>query len=156
MSNPEYLGERAWASLQRGIGYARRAQWQQDIKALESALADAPDSLEARYQLALCFGQMGRARDAVVNIEAAMASPRLDDANRVRFLRLLARVSMQSGDYNMAAHSLEEAFQITGVGGAPILNNLAQVMCKSGDFEKGFDLFFQAMNQSSPRTAKDD
>lgn len=137
--------DRAHEALQRGVGYSRRGQWQQAINALEAASNEASTWLDARYELALCYGMMGRVRDARLMLESGLAAPDLHDAGRVKYLKLFAKVAMQASDYHLAAHCLEEAYDITGIGGAPILNNLAQVHCKSGDFQRGFELFFRAM-----------
>jgi Tfp pilus assembly protein PilF len=135
----------AYAALQRGIGYSKRGQWQQAINALQSAVEDPSTFLDARYELALCYGMMGRVRDARTMLESGLNAENLDDANKVKYLKLFSKVAMQAADYHLAAHCLEEAYDITGIGGAPILNNLGQVHCKSGDFERGFQLFFRAM-----------
>ena len=135
-------------SLRRGIAYVQRRQWQQALNALNTCLQAEPGNLEARYHLALSQAGAGRAREAQRVLEETLALPRLDDYNRVRLLKLSGQVAIQIGDYQLAADSLDAAFEITGVGGAPILNQLAQVMCKAGDFERGFNLYFQALDHT--------
>lgn len=143
--DPNLQRQRANASLERGVAYIHRKQWQQAASALQNALTESPQSIPVHYHLAFCFANTGNALRARRLLEDALALPHTDDAWRVRLLRLLARVSMQASDYALAAECLESAVAITGLGGAPILNQLAQVFCKSGDFERGFELFVKAM-----------
>lgn len=135
------------ASLQRGVAYLQRKQWQQAQAALRQALDEAPASIPAHYWMGFCQANLGKHLQALRHLEDALQLRPLDDAWRVKILRMLARVAIQAGDYGLAASSLDTAFQITGGSGAPILNQLARVFCKSGEFERGFDLFFRAMNQ---------
>ncbi|MEL6182368.1 MAG: tetratricopeptide repeat protein [Myxococcota bacterium] len=149
MSTDDYQQQRAGDALRRGIAYVHRHQWQQAMNALTSCLQEEPGNLDGRYYMAISQASSGRAREARRLLEQTLQLPRLDDFHRVRFLKLLGKVSIQSSDYHLAADSLHEAFTLTGVGGAPILNDLAQVMCKAGDFGRGFDLFFKAMEQNA-------
>lgn len=137
--------------MARGLGYARLGQWQQAIRALTTALEESPEHVEAHHQLAVCHAQTGNAREARRLLQRALGLPRLGDAERVGLLRLLGRVGIQMNDYALAAECFEEALGITGTSGGPILNQLAQVMCKSGDYERGFALYVRAMRGAGPR-----
>ena len=139
--------ERAEAAYERGRAYAARRQWQQALRALSAALGDAPEHIEAHRELARCHAQMGNGREALRLLDQALELPRLDDASKVGLLQLLGRVSIQNADYHRASEAFQEALDITGTGGAPILNQLAEVMCKSGDFDRGFALFFRSMGR---------
>ncbi len=142
------VGQRgAEAAFLRGVGYARIKQWQQAIRALSAALEEDRGHVEAHLELARCQAQVGQTREAVRLIDRALGLPRLDDGMRVRLLGLLGRVSVQGGDYARASEAFEEVMEITGGAGGPILNQLGQVMCKSGNFERGFALFARAMRQ---------
>ncbi|MBH25311.1 MAG: hypothetical protein CMH57_12845 [Myxococcales bacterium] len=149
MSADDFHQQRAADALRRGVAYARRHQWQQAMNALTSCLQEEPNNLEARYYMAISQASSGRAREARRLLEQTLAMPRLDDFQRVRLLKLLGKVSIQSSDYHLAADSLHQAFTLTGVGGAPILNELAQVMCKAGDFDRAFDLYIKAMGHDA-------
>jgi tetratricopeptide (TPR) repeat protein len=144
--------ERAQASLMRGIGYARQGQWQQAVRALTGALEELPDHLEAHYQLAACQAQLGNAREARRLIQRALAMEGLVDAERLRFLRLLGKLGIQVGDYVLAADCFEEALEMTGEVGGPILDQLAQVMCKSGNYGRGISLYLRAAQARRPGT----
>ena len=135
----------AQASWMRGLGYARRGQWQQAIRALRAAIDEDPGHIEAMRELAACLAASGNGREAVRWIDQALSFERLDDGTRVRLLRLLGKTCMQGGDYRRAADAYQEALEISGHTGGPILNQLAAVMCKSGNFDRGYDLFFRAM-----------
>ncbi len=137
--------ERARASLNRGIAYANREQWQQAINALESALEDDHQLLPAQYYLALCYGHTGNGLHACRLLEDLRDNPRLDDGWRVRVLQLLSKVGIQMREYELAADSLEQAYHLTGAGGSAVLNSLAQVLCKAGNYKRGFELYFKAM-----------
>lgn len=143
-SGGEVDGAGAHAAWLRGLGYARRAQWPQAIRALRSALESDPGHLESHIELGRALSQTGQAFEGLRMLERALVLPGLDDAARVRVLRLLGRASIQEGDYARAAEAFEEALAITGQSSGPILNQLAEVMCKSGDFERGFALFLRA------------
>ena len=145
----DFEGQQVEDALRRGVGYVERRQWQQAINALNSCLQADPANLEARYNLALSQSGCGRANEALRVLEETLMLPRLDDFNRVRLLKLVGQVAIQTGNYQLAADNLDAAFKITGVGGAPILNQLGQVMCKAGDFERGFGLYFQALEHAS-------
>lgn len=148
MSNDPMLDERTHASLMRGIGYARQGQWQQALRALHNVLEDDPTHIEGHYQLAVCHAQLGSARESVRLLRYVLSFPALRDADRVRFTQLLGRVSIQANDYATAAECFEQAMDLLGTSEGPILNQLAQVMCKSGNYRRGFELFTRAMKSS--------
>ena len=150
MSDPPNIQtQRAQDALRRGVAYTQRRQWQQALNALSTCLQVDPRNIEARYHVALSQAGSGRAREARRVLEQTLEIPNLDDYNRVRLLKLLGQLSIQTGEYQLAADSLDAAYSITGTGGASILNQLAQVMCKAGDFERGFGLYLQALDHSS-------
>ncbi len=145
MSTGDGFGrEQAQAAWLRGVGYARQGQWQQAVRALRSAIEGEPGHVAAHVELARCLAQMGSANEAMRWLDAALDLARRDDAMRVRILRLRGRVALQCADYGSAAQSFEGALDITGEAGAPILNQLAEVMLKSGDYQRGFELFVRA------------
>ncbi len=135
------------ASLQRGIAYLQRKQWQQAQAALRQALDEAPRSVAALYWMGFCQAHLGKTTQAQRFLESALEQGGLDDVWRVKLLRLLARVNIQAGDYAFAAECLDRVFTLTGGSGAPVLNQLARVFCKSGDFNRAFDLYMRALNQ---------
>lgn len=143
--------QRAQASIMRGVGYARQGQWQQAVRALSAALEDQPHNLEAHYQLAVCHGQLGNAREARRLLQRALGFEELVDAQRLRLLRLLGRIGIQMGDYALAADCFEAALEMTGEVGGPILDQLAQVMCKSGNYQRGLSLYMRSLQGRQAR-----
>ncbi len=152
MSTPEaqLRAERVEASVMRGIGYARRNQWQQALRALTAALEEDPQHIEAHYQLAICQAQVGNAREGSRLLRRALSFPQLRDADKLRLLRTLGRIGIQVGDYPLAADCFEAALDMTGDTGGPIFDQLAQVMCKSGQFKRGLDLYLRALQSRKP------
>ncbi len=140
-----YVRERVRAAVMRGNGYAGRGQWDQALRAYQSALEEDTESVEARYQLAVCQARLGQNREARLVLEHALANPEIRTADRVRVLQLLGRICLQGGDHARASQCFETVMDMTGTTGAPVLNQLAQVMCKSGNYERGFSLFYRAM-----------
>ena len=131
--------------MARGNAYAGRGQWDQALRAYQSALQEDSESVEARYRLAICQAQLGQNREARLVLEHALGGE-LRAADRVRVTQLLGRVCLQSGDHLRAAECFETVLGLTGTAGGPALNQLAQVMCKSGNYERGFALFFRALS----------
>lgn len=145
MTDP-YRRERVQAAVIRGNGYAARGQWDQALRAYQSALEEDAESVEARYRLAVCQARLGQNREARLVLEHALAAPHLRTADQVRCLQLMGRICLQGGDHGRAAQCFETVMDLTGTTGAPVLNQLAQVMCKSGNYRRGFALFHRAMN----------
>lgn len=149
-SSPDHIRyRRAQESLGRGLAYHGRGQWQQAINAFKGCLTDDPGNREALYHTAICHACLGRAPESLDILRDLLARPDTDDAFRVRVLQTLGKVGIQINNYPLAAQALHQAFEITGIGGAPILNQLAAVMCKAGDLDRGFDLFLKAADAAS-------
>lgn len=140
-----FVRERVRAAIIRGNGYVARGQWDQGLRAYQSALEEDAESVEARYRLAICQARLGQNREARLVLEHAINSPVIRTRDRVRVLQLLGRVCLQGGDHGRAAQCFETVMDLTGTTGAPVLNQLAQVMCKSGNYRRAFALFHRAM-----------
>lgn len=139
--------EEAHAAWLRGVGYARREQWQQAIRALTQALDADPGHVEARRELARSHAALGQVRQAARLLEVGLERQGLNDTQRVALLQLLGRISVQSGDYARASEAYEEAMVVVGHTGGALLDQLAEVLCRSGDYRRGFELFLQAGRQ---------
>jgi tetratricopeptide (TPR) repeat protein len=145
MTDP-FVQERARAAIVRGNSYAGRGQWDQALRAYQSALEEDVENVEGRYRLAVCQARLGQNREARLVLEHALNNPTIRTADRVRVLQLLGRICLQGGDHARAAQCFETVMDMTGTTGAPVLNQLAQVMCKSGDYRRAFALFHRAMH----------
>jgi tetratricopeptide (TPR) repeat protein len=146
-----YAAQRVEAAVLRGNGYAARGQWDQAVRAYQSALEEDPESVEARYRLAVCQARLGQNREARLVLQHALNSAGISALDRVRVTRLLGRICLQTGDHAGAARCFEIVLDLTGTAGGPALDQLAQVMCKSGDYRRGFSLFFRALSAAAEK-----
>ena len=91
--------------LQRGMQLLESGQALRAVSELEAAVAQQPDSVEARYQLGRALMTAGRAREAVPHLEIALQGA--PDPGPVQFL--LAQVWLQLEEIEAAGAALAAA-----------------------------------------------
>jgi len=130
--------------LQRGLQLLASGQTILAVTELEAAVAQQPESVEARYHLGRALVTAGRAGDAIPHLEFALQG--VPDPGPVQFL--LAQVWLQLEDLEAAAAALSVA-AASRPGYAPIDYYRAELCYRLGRVEAALQ-GFQAVAELTP------
>ena len=141
---------RARQYYQQGVAFFQRGALSEADVALRRAIQTAPDHMDARVQLARVLLRRGRPNDGLRVIDAGLARNSLTDEERARLLEQAARCASTAGQYDTARSYLEQALSLGKSRSKQVLNNVAAVCCKGGEFETGFEYFLVAAGKPDP------
>ena len=140
---------RARQFYQQGVGFFQRNQLSEATEALRYAVRTAPDHINARIQLGIVLVARTKALDGLSVIESGLARRGLRSVDRGRLLLQASSCAAAANHYQQARTYLEQAMELGGRPDAHILNQVAAICCKGGEFQTGFDYFLQAADQRS-------
>lgn len=135
---------RARQFYQQGIQFAQRGQLAEAIDALRLAIRTMPEHIDARIQLGAVLLKRGRPDDGLQVMDAGLARPNLSSGERGRMLTQASACAAASNRYELARAYLERALELGGRPDPAVLNQVAAVCCKGGEFGVGFDYFLTA------------
>jgi len=130
--------------LQRGLQLLESGQAESAVAELEAAVAQRPDSVEARYHLGRALVSAGRAREAVPHLEIAVQG--LPDPGPVQFL--LAQVWLQLEELEAAGEALTAA-AASRPSYAPVAYYRAELCYRLGRLEEARQ-GFEAVAELTP------
>ena len=139
---------RARQYFQQGVQFAARGAWAEALDALTRAVRSAPDHVEARLRLGEVYLLRGRAEDGLRVLDQGLARGGIDDEQRVLMLGQAASCAAAMNRYDAARSYLERALEIEPKNRS-LLDRVAAVCCKGGEFSTGFDYFLEA-SQTTP------
>lgn len=135
---------RARQYYQQGVAFYQRGQFSEAVEALRMALRHAPDHIEARIELGTVLLCRGKADDGLNVLNAGLARPNLTQKQRIALYQQAASCAASSNKYDLARSYLEQAIDAGGRPDVYLLNQVAAVCCKGGEFNVGFDYFLKA------------
>ncbi|MBN1945107.1 MAG: hypothetical protein JW797_05490 [Bradymonadales bacterium] len=140
---------RARQFYQQGIGFYSRGQLSEAVDALRHAIRAASDHVDARIQLGIVLVARGKAAEGLEVIETGLARRDLQQPDRIRLLVQASSCAAAANQYQDARAYLERAMELGGMPDAHILNQVAAICCKGGEFDVGFDYFLKAATSGS-------
>lgn len=135
---------RARQFYQQGLGFYQRGELIEATEALRLAVRTVPDHVDARLQLGRVLQRRGKPDEALRVIDAGLARQTLSTDRRIKLLQEAASCCASLNRYELARHYLEQALELGRVTDVHLLNQVAAVCCKGGEFETGFDYFLKA------------
>ncbi|MCA9562471.1 MAG: tetratricopeptide repeat protein [Myxococcales bacterium] len=146
-SNTNEITVRARQYYHQGLAFEERGQFSEAIEALQAAVRTAPENIEARIDLGRVLLKRGRAEDGLRVLDQGLARENVSTVNRRTLLESAARCSAAVGRYRESRQYLERALELAE-DQPEVLNQVAAVCCKGGQFEEGFDYFLKAASKS--------
>ena len=144
--------QRARRFYDRGLHYYRGGRWVDAAVCLRDAVKLYPEHTNARLYLGASLARQRAYLDAVQVLEEGRHQPNINDAAMAKLLRLLSVVCLIRQDFPAATYYLERALEITP-DEVELQHKLASVMCKSGQFEDGFDIYLRVAKRGADADA---
>ncbi len=138
---------RARQYYQQGVAFAQRGAMAEAEEALRAAVRMVADHIEARIHLARVVLRRGRAAEGLRILNSGLSRKDIPDDDRARLLQTGASCASADGQYSVAREYLEKALKLGDSQEAAVLNKVAAVCCKGGEFETGFDYFLKASHR---------
>ena len=135
---------RARQYYQQGVTFYLRGQLVEATDALRLAVRTVPDHVDARVKLGAVLLKRGKPEEGLQVLDNGLARPSLDAAQRGRLLQQASSCAAATNRYELARSYLERALELGGSPDPQVLNQVAAVCCKGGEFEMGFDYFMRA------------
>ena len=135
---------RARQYYQQGVSFFQRGELIEADEALRGALRTTPGHIDARIQLAKVLLRRGRANEGLHVLNGGLSQDGTSEVDRARLLETAAACASNAGEYDVARGYLEDALDLGRSGSAQVLNKVAAVSCKGGEFQTGFDYFLKA------------
>jgi tetratricopeptide (TPR) repeat protein len=127
---------------QRGLAYFRAGSLEASQACFDSILARDPGHGPAKLRLSMIAARRGRAADAVLLAEQALAT----DPQRPEILAHLARCQLLAGDLGQARHAAERALQHAELEPV-VLDSLGIVLSQIGETQRAIGLFDRAIER---------
>jgi Tfp pilus assembly protein PilF len=142
---------RARQFYQQGVQFAQRGQLAEAVDALRLAIRTMPEHLDARIRLGAVLLQRGKADEGLQVLDAGLARPNLSSGERGRMLTQASACAVATNRYELARAYLERALELGGRPEPAVLNQVAAVCCKGGEFGVGFEYFLKASERLRDR-----